>query len=255
MKAVGFSILNGSKCSPAAPGVRGRPDRKIRFDAKAGGTEAVGSVLDPTLPVDVGVLSQRQRIIDGMVESCAEKTYAATTIADIVSRASISRTTFYKRFSGKRECFDAALDWCLEELKAAATGSCSASYSPAEAVRTAVAAMLDLMAARPALAQLAMGEATFVEADASRRYLRILIPALENLWDTTGEPRHSGADPRLSLGRAQVLVYNQVLAGRTEQLPELLPELVYLALLPFAGHEEALRQARLAGSDIAPRPR
>ena len=29
-------------------------------------------------------------------------------------------------------------------------------------------------------------------------------------------------------------------------LPELLPEIVYLALLPFAGHEEALRQARLA---------
>jgi AcrR family transcriptional regulator len=50
------------------------------------------SVLDPTVPLDVGVLSQRQRIIDAMIESCAEKTYPATTIADIVRRAGISQT-------------------------------------------------------------------------------------------------------------------------------------------------------------------
>lgn len=219
---------------------------------KQRGIETVRSVLDPTLPVDLGVLSQRQRIIDAMVDSCAEKTYAATTIADIVSRASISRTTFYKRFNGKRECFDAALDWCIEQLKAAAADSYSASDSASQTVRKAAAAMLDLMAARPALAQLVMGEATFVEADVMRRYRRILIPALEDLWSASGEPRHSHTDPRLSFGRAQVLIYNQILADRTEQLPELLPELVYIALLPFAGHEEALRQAQLAGADTAP---
>ena len=64
------------------------------------------SVLSPTVPTDIGETSQRQRIIEAMIDSCAEKTYAATTITDIVSRARISRTTFYKRFGDKRACFD-----------------------------------------------------------------------------------------------------------------------------------------------------
>jgi AcrR family transcriptional regulator len=213
----------------------------------------VSNILEPTVPIDVVVLSQRQRIIDAMIDSCAEKTYAGTTIADIVSRASISRTTFYKRFPGKRECFDAALDRCIEELRAVAAGSHSSSESPPEAVRKAAAATLDLMAAKPALTQLLMGEAVTVEPAVIERYRRLLIPALEGLWDRAGEPRRSHTDPRLAFGRAQVLIYNQIIAGRTKELPGLLPEIVYLSLLPFAGHEEALTQARLAGGDVAHR--
>jgi AcrR family transcriptional regulator len=210
----------------------------------------VGSVLDPTIPIDIGERSQRQRIVEAMVECCAEKTYAATTIADIVSQASISRTTFYKRFGGKRECFDAALDWCLEETRAAATDSCSPADPPPTAVRKGVAATLDLMAANPGLTQLLTGEAVSVEPAVVGRYRELLIPALEKLWVDAGEkPRSGRSDPRLALGRAQVLVLNQIVAGEAEQLPQLLPEIVYVTLLPFVGHEEALSQARLADSE------
>ncbi|HEX5713777.1 MAG TPA: TetR/AcrR family transcriptional regulator [Solirubrobacterales bacterium] len=209
----------------------------------------MSSVLDPSIPIDVGALSQRQRIIEAMLESCAEKTYAATTIADIVSRASISRTTFYKRFAGKRECFDATLDWCIEQLAAVAKESHSSNDSPPEAVRKGAAATLDLLASKPAVAQLVMGEAVAVEPNVIQRYRQLLVPALENLWDAAGESRSSESNTQVSFGQAQVLIYNQVITGRTAQLPELLPELVYITLLPFAGHEEALKQARLAGSE------
>lgn len=218
----------------------------------SGGTQTVRNVLEPTIPINVGALSQRQRIIEAMINSCAEKTYAATTIADLVSRASISRTTFYKRFAGKRECFDAALDWCIEELRATAAGSHSSSDSPPEALRKAATATLDLMAAKPALAQLVAGEAVAVEPAVVERYRRLLIPAFESLWDDADRPCDSHTDPLLAFGRAQVLIYNQIIAGGTKQLPDLLPEIVYISLLPFAGHEEALKQARLAGGDASP---
>jgi hypothetical protein len=55
-------------------------------------------------------------------------------------------------------------------------------------------------------------------------------------------------DPRIAFGRAQVLIYSQITAGQAKRLPELLPEIVYIALLPFSGHEQALRQARQMGS-------
>lgn len=186
-----------------------------------------------------------------MVECCAEKTYAATTIADIVSQASISRTTFYKRFSGKRECFDAALDSCLEELQATAASSHSPSDSPPEAVRKAAAATLELMSTNPALTQLLMGEAVSVEPAITGRYRRLLIPSLEKLLTEAGEPRKGRTDPRLAFGRAQVLIYNQVSSGEAGRLPELLPELVYLMLLPFLGHAEALHEAQLANDSLS----
>ncbi len=204
------------------------------------------NLFDPTIPPDIAQGSQRQRIVDAMIESCAEKTYAATTIADIVKRAGISRTTFYKRFANKRACFDAALDSCIAEMQAAAAAAATPSDSPPEAVRKAVAATLGLMAARPELAQLVMSDAITVEPAILERYRSLLIPALENLWDEAGEARAEAADPLLAFGRAQVLIFNQIAAGRTARLPDLLPEIVYIALLPFAGHVEAARQAQLA---------
>lgn len=210
----------------------------------------MGSVLDPTIPIDIGERSQRQRIVEAMVDCCAEKTYAATTIADIVSHASISRTTFYKRFDGKRECFDAALEWCIDEVNEAALTSFSAADPPSETVRKAAAAILELLAAKPALAQLLLGEAFSVDPAVVARYRQLVIPALEKLWADAGEPRRGRTDPKLAFGRAQVLIYNQITAGRVKQLPQLLPELVYISLLPFSGHEEALREARLAGPAV-----
>jgi AcrR family transcriptional regulator len=223
---------------------------------KQSSSEKRRNVLDPTTPRDIGVRSQRQRIIEAMVSSCAEKTYPATTISDIVSRASISRTTFYKRFSGKRDCFDAALDSCIEDVQEVAGASCSGTDSPPEAVRKTTAALLELMAARPALAQLLAAEAVSVDPTVVARYRRLLIPALEELFDAGGGRRAPHTDPELAFSRAQLLIFNQIAAGRSERLRELHPEMVYLALAPFAGHDEAVRQARIAaqsdGSEDVP---
>jgi hypothetical protein len=90
------------------------------------------------------------------------------------------------------------------------------------------------------------GEAVSVEPGVVDRYRKLLIPALEKLWAGSGELHRGRTDPRLAFGRAQVLIYNQITAGEVERLPELLPEIVYIALLPFSGHEQALREARLA---------
>lgn len=210
---------------------------------KQGSSASGTGVLDPTLPADIGVRSQRRRIVEAMIESCAEKTYAATTITDIVAGAGISRTTFYKRFPDKRACFDATLDSCIEELRAVVAGSHAASDSPVETVRKAAAAILELMAAEPAHAQLTLGEAVSVDPAAVERHRTALIAAIEHLFTPTGKPARAHSDARLAFGRAQVLIFDLISAGRSDQLPGLLPEIVYLALLPFVGHEEATRQA------------
>jgi AcrR family transcriptional regulator len=214
---------------------------------KQSSSETLPNILSPTVPTDIGVQSQRRRIIDAMIASCAEKTYGGTTISDVVRGASISRTTFYKRFPDKRACFDAALDDCVEQVAGAASDSCSDGDSPAEAVRKAVAAVLELMASRPELTRLLATEAVAVDPAVSGRYRARLIPALAALWGN--EQAQARMSPGLAFGRAQLLIFGQVAAGGTADLFGLQAEIVYLALAPFAGHDEALRQSRPASED------
>jgi AcrR family transcriptional regulator len=205
-----------------------------------------GSVLRLTTPPDIASLSQRRRIIDAMVESCAQKTYATTTITDIVSRAHISRTTFYKHFDDKRACFDAALDGSVAEMQRAAAAAHSPTDPPGDAARMAATAIVGALAEKPGLAQLLTGDAIAVNPRVIDRYRRATIPALEALWSENGDSVVAHTDPRLAFGQVQVLILNQIATGNPHRLLELLPEIVYLTVSPYGGHEEALRQSRLA---------
>lgn len=189
-----------------------------------------------------------------MIESCAEKTYAATTITDIVARAHISRTTFYKQFEDKRACFDAAIDYCIAEMQKVAEVAHAAPDPPAEAARKGATAVLQALAARPGLAQLLTGDAIAVDPSVIERYRRATIPALEALWSQDGKRAEPRTDPRLAFGQAQVLILNQIATGKADRLPELLPEIVYLTVSPFGGHAEALKQSQLAGQNQSTLP-
>lgn len=212
---------------------------------------AIGpSVLEPTTPPDVGARAQRLRIVEAMLERCAEKTYAHTTISDIVSGARISRSTFYKRFADKRACFEATVEHCIDELREAALAAQRPDQSPADRLRAAIAAVLARMAERPAIGKLLSADAVALDPTVTDRYRRLIGPAVERLWFEGGPPRDAGSDPGLACSRARLLVFDRIAAGRSAELPRLLPELTYLAVLPYAGHEEARRQADAAQRSI-----
>ncbi|HTT93924.1 MAG TPA: TetR/AcrR family transcriptional regulator [Solirubrobacterales bacterium] len=196
--------------------------------------------------------SQRRRILDAMVAVCAEKTYAGTTIADLVRRGAVSRTTFYKLFTDKRDCFDAAVALCVERLGATLAEAAAGCESPAEATRRGTAAALELFAAEPEVALVLGGDVLGVDPACVDRYSRMLVAALERIWAAAGEAPRKHSSPGLAFGRAQLLIFHEVAAGRADRLPALAPNVVYLAIVPFAGHEEALRQARLV--EGAPSP-
>ncbi|MEV6274298.1 TetR/AcrR family transcriptional regulator [Nocardia sp. NPDC051832] len=73
-------------------------------------------------PGDV-VHSQRMRMYFGVLEAVSERGYNATTVADIVARANVSRRTFYQQFRDRDECFLAAFDQAVELVIAALDAS------------------------------------------------------------------------------------------------------------------------------------
>ncbi len=208
------------------------------------GSARQSNVLTPSVPRDIGIRSQRQRILDAMAIVVAEKTFSAATIADIVGQASISRATFYKHFVDKRECFDAAARSFVAELQEAAIGAQRSAESRPDAIRRAIAAILEQLAAKPSYANLVLINAPILEPGIVRDHRELAVEGLKAQWGAGKGGRQAGADARIAFGRAHVLIADYLVADRADQLPELLPEISYVMLLPFVGHREALSQAR-----------
>ena len=101
------------------------------------------------------VTSQRTRLIDAMAQIVAEKGYPATTVADVVECAGVSRRTFYEQFDDKEACFlaayDAGLAAVLGRVSEAVEVNPTAGWR--ERARLGVEAFLALLASEPAFAQ------------------------------------------------------------------------------------------------------
>jgi AcrR family transcriptional regulator len=54
--------------------------------------------------------SQRQRLLDAVLDAVGEHGYAAATVSDITTAAGVSRTTFYEQFRNKLDAFLTAYD-------------------------------------------------------------------------------------------------------------------------------------------------
>jgi len=54
--------------------------------------------------------SQRQRILDAVLDVVGEFGYSSATVADVTRAAGVSRTTFYELFSNKQDAFLVAYD-------------------------------------------------------------------------------------------------------------------------------------------------
>lgn len=192
------------------------------------------------------VTSQRDRLLDAMASVCAEKGYANVTVADVAERARVSRSTFYELFRDLEDCFLAAYDAIYGRFVAAALSAYQREPEQpwAARARAALESMLAFMAAEPAFARMCMVEPLAAGPAALERYLSAvnLISAMLDEGRREGD-RIERAPASLAKGivsGAAEVIRAQILAGRTERLPELLPDLLYVALAPYLGRREAL---------------
>ena len=83
---------------------------------------------------------QRSRLLEALVSLTATSGYTQTRIADLASKAGVSRATFYEQFRDKEECFLVAHDTVAERLLAD-TGSAVAGTSRKSPTSSIVAAI------------------------------------------------------------------------------------------------------------------
>jgi AcrR family transcriptional regulator len=202
------------------------------------------------LPREFVIHNQRERLIAGLAEAIAENGYSGTTIAHITRHAAVSRRTFYEHFSSKDECFVAAYDTVMEELVERDSTAFDAEDDWPHAVKAGIGAMLEFLAAEPHLARLCMVEALVAGPVVVERY-DAAIQSFVPYFQTGREGRSPEVLSRLSptteealVGGMVSLISRRIIAGKAEQLEELLPDLVEFTLTPYLGSQEAAELAQ-----------
>ena len=102
-------------------------------------------------PQDDLLPDHRSRLLQGMAHAVAARGYAATTIADIVREASVSRRTFYEHFDGKAECLVALYEAASHNALQVLRGALDPAQPWDAQVEQALAAYLGCLASNPVL--------------------------------------------------------------------------------------------------------
>ena len=186
---------------------------------------------------------QRARIIAALAEETVARGYRAVTVADIVRRAGIARNTFYENFSSKEDCFLAAQDFAVEEALRRVVDAAAGVESWQARVDAGLAAFLEYVASEPALARTCIVEAISAGPASLARYeesLQAFIPLFRigRKVSPHGEDLPETLEETI-IGGIFWVVYQRIIAGETEQIEALLPELVEFALTPYIGAEAA----------------
>lgn len=114
--------------------------------------------------------SQRTRLLQAAIELGTEDGFASLTLADIVGRAGVARSTFYEYFPDKEQCFLAAFDYAADRVldRVLALGPPPAG-DHATPVHRYVARLLELCDEEPGLVRLVAADAEALGPAAAER--------------------------------------------------------------------------------------
>src|ERR1700709_2704231 len=97
--------------------------------------------------------SRRQTILAAMIRVVGRKGYRETAVADVIEEAGTSRTTFYKHFEDKHDCFLAAYELLVEQVFNEVVANCDGEATWVARMTDGLTTIVDRFAVDPALAR------------------------------------------------------------------------------------------------------
>jgi AcrR family transcriptional regulator len=167
-------------------------------------------------------------------EAVAEKGIAHTTVGDVITRAGVSRETFYEQFSDKEDCFLAAMDAGVQGLlEILAAAIARPARDAVDRFGNVLDAYFDALVAEPVFSKAYLVESYGAGARAVQRRAELQQRFAEAVAGIFGV----GSDAPDSFDRfacealvaaVSSLVTARVAAGRIAELPELRTPLLEL---------------------------
>jgi AcrR family transcriptional regulator len=200
--------------------------------------------------------NQRGRILMATIDATSAVGYARMSVEDIVRGAGVSRRTFYELFANKHEAFLGAFDAAAGALLHTVQVATDAETTFEGKVIAGFRAFVETLAATPGPAQVCIVEALAAGPEAIERRTAVMASFSQLLEDhapmVAGGRRLPVLTAETIVGGVYETIFRRIAAGRVDELPALLPDLIETALLPYVGPLDAAAHAhrlRTATSD------
>jgi AcrR family transcriptional regulator/DNA-binding MarR family transcriptional regulator len=193
---------------------------------------------------------QRARLLTATSDALQALGYPRMTVAEIISRAGVSRKTFYDAFADREDCFLALLEETITQAATLAGGAYYGRRQWRDGIRSALGKLLVLMESEPALARLWILETL----KGGERVLERRAQALGRLAEAIGEGRSAtgaACEPPDVVAMGVVggvveILHARLLSSSEEPLTDLLGPLMYMIVLPYLGARAARNELKKA---------
>jgi AcrR family transcriptional regulator len=200
------------------------------------------------LPRSFVARNQRERILAAVADECSASGYAAMSVEDIVLAAGVSRRTFYDHFRSKEDAFLAAYDAAVQQIFERVWAAHQAATDFNGRVRASLEAFLSFVASEPAFGDMCLVEVLAAGPAALERRNNAIKGFMAIVEATAEELPEAQRPPPLTaetvIGGIYEVVYARIVRGQAHELLDLLPDIIYSALLPYVGHDEAAVERR-----------
>jgi AcrR family transcriptional regulator/DNA-binding MarR family transcriptional regulator len=187
---------------------------------------------------------QRLWIISAMARSVCQRGLQSVTVAQVITRAGVSRSRFYELFAGTEDCFRATFDQAVALAAESVVPAFEAERRWHERIRAGLQALLVFLDSEPELARVAVVHA--LQGDA--RTLERRREVLEQLAQVFEQGRAGSSRAPLPLtaeslvGAVFALLHARLLEHDTPPLIELINPLMAIVVLPYLGPAAAERE-------------
>lgn len=194
------------------------------------------------------VTGRHQGILQGMLEAVGTQGYERATVQDAISAAGVYRQAFYDSFRDKEDCYLQALDAGSAWVELAMREEAAGETTWRGQLRGALTGLLRFLDRQPAV-----GRALLVEVHAAgplavqRRTEALgLAAAMVDLAREEGDHAAPEISAEAVVAGILAVLHSRLAANQTSGFLRLLPELMYLAVLPYFGADVAIVEMRLS---------
>jgi AcrR family transcriptional regulator len=193
---------------------------------------------------------KRQLILQGMLKSVGTLGYERTTVQDAVAAAGLYRQAFYDHFEDKEDCYLQAIDagsaWVELAMREAANGE----RGWRRQLRGGLTGLLRFLDEQPEV-----GRALLVEVHAAGpRAVGKRTEAMERAVEMVDRAREESDETAPAISAEAVVagilavLHTRLAAEQADSFEILLPELMYLAVLPYFGPDAAAAEMRASAA-------
>ncbi len=171
------------------------------------------------LPREEVVADQRRRLFEALIELVNEHGLGGVRISELVSRAGVSRRSFYEHFPNKEECLLAAFDESRQRLTEAMVRAYDPAMAGREQVQAIVRALFDATLERPSATRLVCVDVNAAGAGGVERWSRGAARFERYLQEVFAQAPGEGGIPepvaKAVVGALRKILYSRVSSGQS----------------------------------------